>query len=180
MTVWGVGLGWRLLRMSVQRSKWQQTHIRHTFKDWRLLLKDASQVERLCFASVQKAWLCWQQDAHILLPCRHTNIHSMCAYQQIVGQELETCGTCRAHIDDHLPLSFWSTRNNFFFFRRETISFNRRESILPLCYIITIQFLNLAQKTIRERFNFMRSLCLLFWSQNNFTLWRWQAVSRVS
>ena len=48
-----------------------------------------------------------EKEAHILFPCRHTNIHSMCAYQQIIGAETNTCGTCRSNIEEHKPLSDW-------------------------------------------------------------------------
>ena len=48
-----------------------------------------------------------EKDAHILFPCRHTNIHSICAYQQIIGAANTTCGTCRTNIEDHEPLSAW-------------------------------------------------------------------------
>ena len=51
-----------------------------------------------------------EKDAHILFPCRHTNIHSICAYQQILGAGNNTCGTCRANIEDHEPLSAWLER----------------------------------------------------------------------
>ena len=51
-----------------------------------------------------------EKDAHILFPCRHTNIHSMCAYQQIIGAESNTCGTCRTHIASHEPLTDWLER----------------------------------------------------------------------
>ena len=51
-----------------------------------------------------------EKEAHILFPCRHTNIHSVCAYQQIIGAESNTCGTCRSNIEEHEPLSVWLER----------------------------------------------------------------------
>ena len=48
-----------------------------------------------------------EKDAHILFPCRHTNIHTTFAYQQILGEEVKTCGYCRGEIVDHGPLSDW-------------------------------------------------------------------------